>query len=134
MPEEATTCAHCEPKPESSRLIDGAEKAPSNPQLHGDSPLDQIANPAPDSMGLQGGLLILLGVVLITFSFFFDVSVSTNQPTSSFGLDLPARLANTDLMGIRQMICLCGNGSFLAGCILLAASRLRDATIASIRR
>ena len=108
---------------ESDKLVNGEQELAAQASSSGAGYLARATAPKSDTAGWEI-ILIVVGVMLTIFSFFFDVSVSGGV-SNNFGIDLPSRVANINLIGLREMICMCGNALFLAGCILLAGRRSR---------
>ena len=70
----------------------------------------------------MGWILIVVGLIVILFSFMYDVGVSTYNSGGLYGI--PSRVANTDKMAIRQMLHLSGVATFIVGSITLAAGQV----------
>lgn len=65
-----------------------------------------------ENQRILSALLILSGISITILSFLLDVSVSTGVSGE--------KIANLDLIAIRQMVCMVGCTMFLGGIVMLA--------------
>ena len=81
---------------------------------------------SPPSLISYGAFFIIIGAIIGGWSFFIDVGVELDIPSNigSISIDLPQKVVNANLVGLREMTLIAGGFLFLAGWLAVIAGKI----------
>jgi hypothetical protein len=106
-------CITQTPRPDSA--LPGRVYIDPNGTSGSSPPASDVTSP----LWMFGWMFLIAGIAVVIFAFSFDVSVST-EALGEFSVSIPSRVANSDRMGVREMICMAGCTLFIVGALFLA--------------